>query len=172
MIKGDKVYLRAVEPEDIERLYLWENDPAVWNVSISATLYSKFVLREYVESSHKSIYETAQQRFMICRISDDVAIGTIDLFDFDAHNKRAGVGILIYDKSDRGSGFATESILLLENYVINSLDMHQLYCNIVCDNAASVKLFERNGFTLCGTKKEWLRIGGEWFDELIYQKIF
>ena len=172
MVKGDKVYLRAVEPEDIESLYLWENDPTVWNVSLSATLYSKFVLREYIESSHKSIYESCQQRFMICRIGDDIAIGTIDLFDFDAHNKRAGVGILIYDKEDRGAGYATEALSLLEHYVINSLDLHQLYCNIVCDNSSSVALFGRCGYTICGTKKEWLRIGGKWFDELVYQKIF
>lgn len=171
MIKGEKIYLRAVEPEDIESLYLWENDPQVWNVSLSATLYSKFVLREYIESSHKSIYETCQQRFMICRMNDDVAVGTIDLFDFDAHNKRAGVGILLYDTEDRGNGYASESLALLQRYVITSLDLHQLFSNIVADNEASKVLFSKNGYTLCGTKKEWLRIGGEWKDELIYQKI-
>lgn len=171
MIKGEKVYLRAVEPEDIEKLYVWENDPQVWQVSTSAMLYSKFVLREYVESSHKTIYELCQQRFMICRITDHEPIGTIDLFDFDAHNSRAGVGILIYDEVNRGSGFASESLSLLESYVKETLNLHQLYSNVVENNEASKILFGRNGYTCCGTKKEWLKIGGKWFDELLYQKI-
>lgn len=171
MIKGEKIYLRAVEPEDIEYLYLWENDPSVWSVSLSPMLYSKFVLREYIESSHKSIFESNQQRFMICRMDDDVAIGTIDLYEFDPHNKRAGIGVLIYDTNDRGKGYASDSLSLLEEYAKNSLNIHQLYCNVVSDNEPSIIMFGRCGFSLCGTKKKWLFIQGEWKDELMYQKI-
>lgn len=171
MIKGEKVYLRAVEPEDIEKLYVWENDPQVWHVSTSAMLYSKFVLREYIESSHKTIYELEQQRFMICRVTDNEAIGTIDLFDFDAHNSRAGVGMLIYDKENRGHGYASEALLLLENYVTDLLNLHQLYSNVVEDNEASKVMFSKNGYVRCGERKEWLKIAGEWMDELQYQKI-
>lgn len=171
MIKGERIYLRAVEPEDIEKLYVWENDPQVWSVSTSPMLYSKFVLREYIESSHKTIYELGQQRFMICLLDSGEPIGTIDLFDFDAHNGRAGVGVLIYDNANRGSGYASEALSLLEDYAVNVLNLHQLYSNIVEDNQASKVLFTKNGYSCCGTKKEWLRIGGKWFDELKYQKI-
>lgn len=171
MIKGEKIYLRAVEPEDIDKLYTWENDPKVWSVSTSPTLYSKFVIREYIESSHKSIYELCQQRLMICRIADNEPIGTIDLFEFDAHNSRAGIGILIYKEEDRCEGYATESLVLIEKYAIEVLNLHVLYSNIVDDNEASKHLFIKNGYGCCGTKKEWLRIGGKWFDEHIYQKI-
>lgn len=172
MIKGEKIYLRAVEPEDIDNLYLWENDPAIWRVSLLSMLYSKFVLKEYIENSSKSIYEIGQQRFMICLCGDDSAIGTIDLFDFDAHNQRAGLGILIYDDKNRGKGYAKEAITLVEYYARENLNMHQLYCNISEDNSASISLFSSLNYQLCGTKKEWLNIKGAWLSEHLFQKIF
>ncbi len=171
MIKGEKVFLRAVEPDDLEKLYIWENDPEVWSVSVSSTLYSKYLLKEYIDNAGRSIYEMGQQRFMICRISDEVAIGTADLFDFDTHNRRAGVGILIYDKGDRGKGYATEALGLLEWYAKEAYTIKQLYCNVVDNNEVSMKLFPKMGYTMCACKKNWLLIGNEWFDELMYQKI-
>ena len=32
-LEGRRIRLRAVEPQDAEVLYAWENDPAVWAVS-------------------------------------------------------------------------------------------------------------------------------------------
>ncbi len=171
MIKGEKIYLRAVELEDLDKLYVWENDPEVWSVSLSSMIYSKFILKEYIDNAAKSIYEMGQQRLMICRSSDDMPIGTADLFDFDAQNRRAGVGILIYDKEDRGKGYASEALKLIEWYAVKAYDMNQLYCNVVDNNEASKTLFSKMGYSLCGCKKRWLLIGGEWYDELIYQKL-
>ncbi len=171
MIKGEKVFLRAVEPADLDKLYVWENDPEVWSVSVTSTLYSKYLLKEYIDNAGRSIYEVGQQRFMICRLNDGEAIGTADLFDFDPHNRRAGVGILIYDKSDRGKGYANEALKLLEWYAKESLNMNQLYCNVVDNNEASKTLFPKMDYVMCARKKQWLMIGGEWFDELTYQKL-
>lgn len=171
MIKGENIYLRAVEPEDIENLYLWENDADVWHVSLSSMLYSKFVLREYIENSNRNIYEIGQQRFMICLKGDNSVIGAIDLFDFDPHNRRAGLGILIYNKENRGKGYAKEAISLTEDYAKNNLNIHQLHCNIAENNTNSISLFESIDYQCYGVKKEWLFIKGTWYSEHSYQKI-
>jgi diamine N-acetyltransferase len=45
--------------------------------------------------------------------------------------------------------------------------MHQLYVNISADNQASINLFEKCGFVEIGRKKDWLKAGNKWQDELM-----
>ena len=43
-LKGEGIYLRALEPEDLEFIYRVENDERVWEVSATQTPYSKFLI--------------------------------------------------------------------------------------------------------------------------------
>ena len=47
-LKGNAIYLRALEPTDLDFLYKLENDERVWEVSNTATPYSKYVLKQYL----------------------------------------------------------------------------------------------------------------------------
>ena len=47
-LKGKNIYLRALEPEDLEFLYELENNELVWEVSNTSTPYSKFLLKQYL----------------------------------------------------------------------------------------------------------------------------
>ena len=90
ILEGNFVQLRAPEPEDLECLYQWENDTEIWRVSNTIAPFSRFVLKQYIESAHLDIYETRQVRFMIGlnnNIDPAKTIGTIDLFDFDPDRK-------------------------------------------------------------------------------------
>jgi len=162
--------LRAIEPEDIDLLYLWENDPEIWEISHTLIPYSKYVLALYIQNADKDIFENKQLRLMI-DTPERKTIGAIDLFDFDPFNARAGVGILIHDKEDRSKGFASAALELLITYCFNRLNIHQLYANIEISNSISLALFEKHGFTVCGTKKEWLRTKSGWKDEVMLQLI-
>ncbi len=169
MLEGELVKLRAVEPTDIEALLRWENDPSNWFVGGTVTPYSKHVLVQYIANAKQSIYEAGQYRFMIVRKMDGKAIGTVDLFEFDAFHRRAGVGILIGEESDRGQGYAKETLDLLKNYCFNFLDCNQLYCHIAVDNKPSIKLFSQAGFKVTGTMPQWLRVGDTYIDQLLLQ---
>ena len=76
-MKYKDIILRALEPEDLELLYEWENDDNYWLISNTSSPFSKYTLKRYIENSHKCIYETGQLRFMIEHIEDKIAIGTI-----------------------------------------------------------------------------------------------
>lgn len=165
-----QVRFRPLEPKDLEILYLWENDPAIWNVSNTLTPFSRFILKQYIQESHRDIFEAKQLRLIIENL-EGKAVGAIDLFDFDPFHQRAGLGILIYDRTDRGKGLATDSLHLMVRYAGETLGLHQLYANIAADNPGSVRLFEKAGFQHCGTKKDWLKTPDGWMDEMIYQKI-
>lgn len=169
-LKSQYVTLRAIEPGDIDVLYNWENDTANWKVSSTQTPFSRFVLEQYITSAHEDIYTAKQLRLIICD-HENKAIGSIDLFDFDPNHLRAGIGILIADQSDRRKGYASEALRLLIDYCFTSLNLHQLYCNITTDNEASVLLFQKHGFQITGIKKQWIRDGVKFKDELLLQLI-
>lgn len=170
-LSGKSVRLRAVEPEDIEILLDWENNPSHWEVSGTLTPFSRDLMKKYIENAHLSIYQTGQFRFIIETIDQGLAVGTADIFDFEPTHKRAGVGILIGDNENRNMGYATEAIDLLIAYSFNHLELHQLYCNILIENNSSIRIFEKMGFKITGTKKSWVRSGDIYKDEYFMQLI-
>ncbi len=171
ILEREGVRLRAVEPEDLELLYKWENEEANWRQSNTLVPYSKFILKNYITNSHKSLYETCQLRLMIDIISTGKTIGTIDLFEFDHYNQRAGVGILIADIEDRQKGYASVALGCLINYVFGTLYLHQLWCNILEGNEESMNLFKHHNFKVCATRNEWVRQNGKFTTEVMLQLI-
>jgi len=169
------IILRALEPADIDALYRWENDPEIWHVSNTCTPYSKYILEKYIENSHLDIYQVRQLRLMIDIVENGDkqprSIGTVDLFDFDPYHNRAGIGILIGDKSDRKKGLAFKALNKFLEYSFRTLQLHQLYCNITQGNSDSLKLFKKCGFTISGRKKEWIKTPARYVDEYLLQLI-
>lgn len=169
-LKGQHIFLRALEPEDLEFVHDIENDETIWEVSNTQTPYSKFLIKQYLENAHKDIYEVKQLRLVICKNNGE-AIGLIDIFDFDFSNKRAGIGILIKNVEDRGNGYGKEALELLVNYCFKKLHLHQLYCNIAEDNTASLNLFKKAQFETIGLKKDWNLVGSSYKNEYFLQRI-
>ena len=165
------IRLRAFEPEDLELLYKWENDISNWTISNTITPFSKYTLRRYVENSHKSIYETGQLRLMIDYIPDNLSVGSIDIFDFDPYHLRAGIGIMIANEKYRRKGLASMSLKCIIDYCFKTLQIHQLYCNVLSDNHESIQLFVKLGFVHAGIKKEWVKTPEGFIDEYIFQLI-
>ncbi|MEG1672552.1 MAG: GNAT family protein [Alistipes sp.] len=163
--------LRAVELRDVETMYAWENDTALWSVSGTMTPFSRHTLERFVEEQQFDIYQTRQLRLMI-ETHSGVVVGAIDLFEFDPQNGRAGVGILIHGVEQRGRGYATDALTILCDYSYKVLSLHQLWCNVGSNNIASRALFSKVGFIEVGTKKEWHKGVTGYEDEILMQKIF
>jgi diamine N-acetyltransferase len=92
LLQNENIHLRPVEPEDLELLYRWENNPEIWSISDTRQPYSRFVLRQYIADSDKSIYEIRQLRLMIVDNISNETVGTVDLYDYDIHNSRVALG--------------------------------------------------------------------------------
>lgn len=164
-----KISLRAIEPDDIELLYQWENNMEIWNVSNTKTPFSKYILAEYIQESVKDIYETKQLRLIIQNENLE-PVGAVDLFDFDPYHMRAGIGILIHSVENRNHGYATDALNAIFSYALEVLGLKQLFANIASKNDTSIRLFEKVGFEKVGTKKNWLKSLSGWEDEVMLQK--
>lgn len=167
------ISFRAIEPQDIDLLFQWENNPGLWHLSNTLSPFSRYHLEQYILNSSNDIYADKQLRLMIEKhpaTNASEVIGCIDLYEFEPHHKRAGIGILISEKF-RNQGWGLQSLNLLCDYAFNTLLLHQLYCSIAQNNPASMHIFQQAGFQVIGTKKEWLYIDGALVDEIMLQKI-
>lgn len=169
-LKGDIIYLRGLEPEDVELLYRWENNPEVWSISQTLKPFSKYTLKMFVDCASDDIYATRQLRMMMNDLNTRATIGIIDIFDFDPFNSRVGVGILV-DKKSRNKGVGTDAIRLIKKYVFEVLMLHQIYCHILTDNQISLALFQHAGFSVIGIKKEWIKTSSGYKDAYLLQMI-
>lgn len=159
-----------MEPGDIDKIYLWENDPEVWRVSGTTAPLSLQRIAQFIEEQNYDLYATRQMRLVIeC---DGTAVGTLDIVDFDPQHLRFGIGILIYAPESRRKGYAHAAIEAIKKYARNTLVIKQIWASIAADNRASIALFEGCGFALCGTRKAWLRTHQGYVDQLEYQCVF
>ncbi len=171
-LQGKQVFLRALEPEDLEFVYDLENDENLWEISSTQTPYSKFLIKQYLENAHQDIYESKQLRLVICKNDNNEVLGFIDLYDFNPTHKRAGVGVVILSAQERGQGYGSQALDLLINYGKTHLHLHQLYAGVSEDNLLSQRLFESKGFRLVGQKKDWTFVAGQYKNENLYQLIY
>jgi diamine N-acetyltransferase len=168
-LSGKRVQLRAIEPEDEDILFRWENDRKFWQVSNTLAPFSRHILRQYLEQAHLDIFQTRQLRLVIEVTEPGKPVGLIDIFDFDPHHRRAGIGILIGESEEWGKGYAKEALAILLDYVFNVLLLNQVYCSIDESNAASMHLFRNAGFRVTGIREKWNRIPGGWSNEWFLQ---
>lgn len=168
-IEGNLCRLRALEPEDLDAMYGWENDTDSWRVSGTVAPFSRHVLSRLIDEQQFDIYATRQMRLVIETL-DGTAVGAVDMFEFDPQNLRAGVGIIVAPPY-RKQGFALDALQTLERYVRDVLRMHQLWCSVGADNEASIALFKKAGYAECGRRKEWILTPNGAIDEVLMQKI-
>lgn len=170
MLSNDRIKLRAVEPEDVDYLFNAENDMSLWKVSETLIPFSRNTLKQYADSIH-DLKSQGQYRFIIEDMISETPVGMVDLFEYNALNQRAGVGVVITDKMKRNSGYATDALTLLLKYAVDVLKLKQLYCSMHKSNNESIKLFERLSFKKVGERKDWFHTENGWESEILYQKL-
>lgn len=189
-IEGRIVRLRAVEPADIDRMYLWENDASVWEVSGTLVPFSRHTLQRFLDEQAYDLLQTRQQRLIIEVPETDGrtdggqmagraeqigrpmrAVGALDLFELDMFHRRVGIGILIHAAADRSHGYARDAVETVCRHAREVLGLHQVWCHVGASNTASLRLFAACGFRETGRKRDWLRTPEGWQDEVLLQRI-
>lgn len=156
--------LRKLEPTDLPYLYLWENDAKVWADGSLHNPVSQQDLRDYIASTTGDIYRDGQLRLMI--EDEGQTIGCIDLFDLDARNRKAAVGMYIAPEL-RGKGYGRKALELLEQQAFVHLGLRMIYAVIVVQNTVCRALYRAMGYTETATLQAWTLES----DAVVYQKI-
>ena len=168
--------LRKIEPSDLPFLYQWENDATMWADSDTHNPLSRHDLHQYIENTTGDIYRDGQLRLIIesseaphlspltSYLSPKI-VGCIDLFDFDARNRKAAIGMYIAPDA-RGKGVGTQAVQLLEDYAFGFLHLRMIYAIISVHNTACSHIYEQMGYTPSSVLKNWTLEG----DAVLWQK--
>jgi diamine N-acetyltransferase len=155
--------LRKIEPSDLPFLYQWENDATSWADSDTHNPLSRHDLHQYIENNTGDIYRDGQLRLMIEQGGQ--TLGCIDLFDFDARNRKAAIGMYIAQEA-RGKGVGSEAVKQLLNYAFDFLHLRMVYAIISVNNQACSHIYEQLGFAPSSPLKDWTLEG----DAILWQK--
>ena len=165
-----EVFLRALEPSDIDVLFEIENNSIYWNYADRTEPFSRDLLIKFIKEQDRDIFEVKQKRFVVTN-SKKTTLGFVDIFDFEPLHRRAGVGIIL--KEDyRGRGYGRNAIKLLEKHMKEFFNINCLFANIAIENKQSIQVFEACGYEKIGLKKAWNFYNNRFHDEYLYQKIF
>ena len=166
--------LRKLEPSDLPFLYQWENDATMWADSDTHNPLSRHDLHQYIENTTGDIYRDGQLRLIIedsqlstvnCQLSTKI-VGCIDLFDFDARNGKAAIGMYIAPEA-RGKGVGKQAVQWLLDYAFNFLHLRLVYAIISVNNVACSRLYEQMDFLPSSPLRAWTLEG----DAILWQKM-
>lgn len=170
MLSGERCYLRAIEPSDVDVLYQIENDVDLWKDGAQIQPVTRFSIEGLAAQAGMDVFQTHQLRLMVCDINTDEELGCVDLFDFDPHNMNGGVGIMIRSEY-REQGYGSEALSVFADYLFSQLHLHSLTASIRRSNEASLNLFHKCGFERVGVRREWIRTNEGYEDEVIMQLV-
>jgi diamine N-acetyltransferase len=188
-IQPSDLNLRAIEPTDVDKLYLWENNPEIQQAGGVRAPMSRHQLWEYANNYDANPFSAGQLRLIIelkptadgSQATDSqnkataeggqqpTVCGVVDLYDVDAVNLRAMVGIMVAPQY-RYRGIASGALTLLEAYCRDLLGLHSLGAEVAADNQPSLALFSRCAYSHVGTRPQWYRRRDRFVDAHLLQK--
>ena len=162
-IKGKKVFLRALEIEDMEFLRAMINDGEMEHNVIGWSFpVSKYEQQKWYENT---IQNKNNIRFII--EAEGKSIGLATLTNIDWKNRKASHGIKLFSDDIKGKGYGTDAVRTIMKYAFEELQLNRLYGSILEYNTASRRLYEKCGWTEEGIERKSIFKYNKYHDEII-----
>lgn len=166
MLSSFRVTLRALEEADLERTHRWHNDPELYAALVNPFRFvSKTAEVEWLR--RKAAYSNCEVNLAICLRSTGEHIGNVYLGQIDWVSRRAFLGIFIGSAGQRGNGYGREAMQLVLAHAFQDLHLNRVFLEVLADNAAAIRLYEKCGFALEGRFREHVFKHGSYQDVLI-----
>ena len=167
MLIGEKIILRPLKIEDLEKTHEWRNNleliKLTQGIRFPKTMEMDRDWFNYAlnDKSNRNIY------FGIDEIETGDFIGIIQLNNLDYISGTANWGFMIGETKNQGKGTGTEFSILILNYAFNYLNLRKITSFIVDNNVISTKLFQKLGFKEEGILRKHHFVDGEYKNVLI-----
>lgn len=164
-LTGQRLYLRALEPFDINEEYVnWLNDPEVTRfLGAGRFPTTPESLRRYLERFQEPATDLI---FAIVDTRTDRHIGNVTLNHVNWIAKTADTGLIIGRKEFWGKGYAFEAWCLLLAYAFDQLGLRKIIAGAVDGHAASLAVLAKLGFQVEGHLRGEYLIDGAYHDAI------
>ena len=150
IIRGEHVYLRPSERDDLPLFVRWFND-----VEVLRNLAMRAPMSEAAEAAWFDRMLAAQgvtdYHFVICLIEDSRPIGTTGLHGIDFQNGTAEFGIAIGEKAEWSKGYGTDALRAICDFGFGELRLVRIALHVYAGNDRARRSYEKAGFSHEGT---------------------
>lgn len=160
-IYGEKVILRAIEPEDLEAIREMTNDPEMEKMIIG---WSYPTAKRHQQNWYERMLND-QRNFRFAVEYDNTFVGIATLVNIDIKNRSAHHGIRLTVNAPKGIGIGTDAVFAIMKYAFEELQLNRLYGSILDYNTASWKLYTKCGWKSEGLYKQSVFKNNEYHDE-------
>ncbi len=163
MIAGERVILRALDTEDLDRCFRWWNDPQIVRTLKSRYPTPFFKEAEWLEGAVRSTHE--ERHFAIERRDSREHIGNASIHQIDWVSRRAKFNLFIGEPSAWNKGFGGDAIRALVRFAFDEMNLEKLRIDVFEYNERGRHLLETNGFVQEG------KLAREFYREGTYQDV-
>jgi len=165
-IKNGRIYLRALDISDLERVYVWHNDQSLYE-HLGGVF--RWVSRTAEEAwvRQRCAYSATEVNLAICLVDTDEHIGNVYLRNIDWVGRHAELHILIGSAAQRGKGYGKEAIELALAHAFNDLGLERIYLFVLASNETAQRLYRKCGFIEEGRLRKHAYKQGEFIDVIV-----
>ncbi len=167
-LESPRLVLRRFTDRDIEPFLAYRSDPEVaryqgWS---DFTREDAIAFVKGMASHHPDVPGRGFQIAVELKATGEM-IGDCYLLTLAEEPRQAEIGFTLAPRH-QGSGYATEAVSLLLDYVFTSLGKHRVRAITDCENERSIALLERLGMRREGHFVQNVWFKGAWGDEYLY----
>jgi len=142
IIRGEQVWLRALEKEDILGHPIQDADLA--HFAGFRRSFSQIEAERFIQKLAAGGDESVN--FSICRLDSDEPIGGVGLRDIDRTNGAAEVAIFIMDRGQWGKGLGTDAMRAMLDFGFGEMRLERVWLRVFDYNPRAVRSYEKAGF--------------------------
>jgi RimJ/RimL family protein N-acetyltransferase len=164
LLRGELVYLRALEPADAELVHRWYEHADTarlmgeWPRSLARR-------RADVEATASDVGKDWFP-FIICLVADDRPVGRIDLFEVDRSNGSAAFGMAIGEHEVRGQGLGTDAVHAVLDFCFGQLRLERVWLVTDSVNLRAQHVYEKAGLVHEGVLRKAFYQDGRFQDDI------
>jgi RimJ/RimL family protein N-acetyltransferase len=163
MLTGERVRLRALEPEDAQAIWGWWQDVEFRVLDGHVYPPSLAGMVEWL----RSVGDPSFRGLLLgIDIEDGTLIGYTSLKRTVPEDRCAEFGIAIA-RDYWNQGYGTDTTRTMLRFAFTQMNLHRVSLRLVDDNARARRVYEKCGFTLEGRLREARYHDGRWCDQLV-----
>ncbi len=165
-LPAGRVKLRSLTEADVPSLFAVFSDPEVMRYWSSEPMTGEGEARALLDDIRGHFAAGTLFQWGVALVTDDRVVGTCTLLHLDVRNRRGEIGYALA-RERWGKGLMTEALTALLDYAFTALGLHRVEADVDPENAASLRLLERLGFTREGVLRERWLVGGRAHDSVM-----
>ena len=175
LVRGEGLYLRPAAAADYpswsrlrqaSRAFLEPWEPTWPEDDLTQPAFRRRLRRQDEDISRDEAYA-----FLIFDQTSDQLLGGITLGGLRRGVSQTGTLGYWMGSVHAGKGRMTRAVAAIVDFGFTKLRLHRVEAACIPDNAPSIQVLERNGFTREGFARGYLKIDGSWRDHVLFGRL-